>query len=65
MKKHSVDLSFLDEMLKQRSFSSKWLNKIHSLIHGGSMGINISYQNNDFFIMVAEVFSKMLIRAAN
>jgi hypothetical protein len=77
-----VDLAFLEEMLRQRGFSQRWIKKIHLLTHGGSVGIRINDQNSDFFLtgkglrqgdpmspilynLIADVFSKMLTRAAN
>jgi hypothetical protein len=44
-----VDLSFLEEMLKQRGFSSKWVEKFCTLVHGGSVGIRINDENSNFF----------------
>jgi hypothetical protein len=77
-----VSVEFLEEMLKQRGFSQKWLDTIHCLLHKGSVGIQINDQNSNFFEtgkglrhgdpfapilfnMIADVFSKMLIKAAN
>jgi hypothetical protein len=34
-----VSIEFLEEMLKQRGLSQKWLDKIHYLLHKGSVGI--------------------------
>lgn len=44
-----VDWSFLDKMLEQRGFSPKWRNKIHALIHKGSVGVRINDQESQYF----------------
>jgi hypothetical protein len=44
-----VNIKFMEEMLKHRGFSQKWLDKIHFLLHKGSVGIRINDQNSNFF----------------
>jgi hypothetical protein len=44
-----VSIEFLEEMLKQRGFSQKWLDKIRCLLLKGSVGIQINDQNSNFF----------------
>jgi hypothetical protein len=39
-----VSIEFLEEILKQRGFSQKWLDKIHCLLHKGYVGIQINDQ---------------------
>jgi hypothetical protein len=77
-----VSIEFLEEMLKQRGLSQKWLDTIHYLLHKGSVRIRINVQNSNFvetgkglrqgypfapiiFNMIADVFSKMLIKSSN
>jgi hypothetical protein len=52
MRRHmnKVDLTFLEEMLRQRGFSQKWISIIHCLIHRGLVGIRINDQISNFFL---------------
>ena len=37
-------------MMHKRSFSSKWMKKVESLLLKGSVGLRINNNNSDFFI---------------
>ena len=44
-----VNWSFLEEVLKTRGFSPKWIGWILSLVKGGSVCVRLNDENNSFF----------------
>lgn len=76
-----VNWSFLEETLKSRGFSDKWLKWISRVTRGGSVCVKINEENSSYFSvgkglrqgdplspllfnLVADVFTKMLSKAA-
>lgn len=45
-----VNLDFLDELLKARGFGEKWIQWIHQVTHGGSVGVKVNNMESDFFL---------------
>lgn len=77
-----ISREFLLRTLRMRGFGPKWMYKLESLLHRGSVGVRINDTNSDFFIadkgvrqgdpvspllfnLVADVFTRMLKKAAN
>ena len=44
-----VNLDFLEELLRARGFGEKWIRWIHSITHGGSIGVKINQSESGFF----------------
>lgn len=45
-----VSREFLLRMVRRRGFGPKWMHKLESLLHNGSVGIRINDTDSDFFI---------------
>ena len=44
-----VDLDFLAELLQARGFGTKWISWIHSITHGGSVGVKLNNTESSYF----------------
>ena len=46
-----VNLEFLDELFRFRSFGGKWIHWIQQITHGGSIGVKLYNSESDFFLI--------------
>lgn len=43
-----VSWEFLEQMITQRGYSQKWINKLQTLIYGGSVGIRLNDSESSY-----------------